>query len=62
MLQVIGLIVVVYAIARLLQIPLETPAKGSREAFIWIISILAILAIGILAMMLMVSGAAAPGL
>jgi hypothetical protein len=62
MLQIIGMIVVVYAIARLLQAPLETDVGGRREPVIWIISILAILAIAGLAFLLMMSGSSMPQL
>jgi hypothetical protein len=47
---VIGLILVVYAVARLLQVPLETITTPKREIALWLISLPAILALGVLAL------------
>lgn len=59
MIPILGLIVAVYAIARLLQVPLAHAPQAST-AWLWIISILAIVAIGILALVLLASGVAMP--
>lgn len=46
MIPAIGMIIAVYAIARLLQVPLEQSKSENREWFLWTISLLAILLIG----------------
>lgn len=56
MIPTIGLIVAIYVIARLLQVPIEYHGKGGIEAVLWVISILAILVIGSMAMGLAMGG------
>ena len=46
MIPAVGMIIVVYAIARLLHVPIEQSKSENREWFLWTISLLAILFIG----------------
>jgi hypothetical protein len=56
MIPTVGLIVAIYAIARLLQVPLESSESKRRGLWLFLISAPAILAIGFLAFALLQSG------
>lgn len=66
MIQTIGLIVAVYAMARLLQVPLEFPVKSrllsadARHTLTLVISLCAALGVGMLTMLLLTSPAPVP--
>ncbi len=65
MIPLVGMIVAVYAMARLLQVPVEAVRTdtGPRIAWLWLVSVPALLIIAFLAVTLMFSGASAtPGL
>lgn len=56
MIQIVGLIVAVYAVARLLQVPLEASTWHKREVVLWLISLGGIVGIGGLTLMLLLAG------
>lgn len=56
MIQIIGLIMAVYCVARLIQVPLEVGQVNPRAALIGVVSIVAIGVIGLLTVVLLFSG------
>ena len=56
MIPTVGLIVAIYAIARLLQVPIESSASTSRWVWLLLITLPAIVAIGFLGVSLVVVG------
>lgn len=67
MIPTLGLIVAIYAIARLLQVPIEASTLNNRWIWLLLISVPALIAIGVLALDLLLSGSgigtpSAPGL
>jgi hypothetical protein len=60
MVPIIGLIIAVYARARLIQIPIEASRSEARVAALTVVSVLAGLVIAFLAMSLMTSGLSTP--
>lgn len=57
MIPTLALIVAIYAIVRLLQVPIEASAMEKRAVILWILSIPAALAIGLLALDLIMTAA-----
>jgi len=62
MIQLIGLIIAIYAVARLLQVPIEHMTSDNRRTLLWIIAVPAIGVILLLTAVLLFSGAMPPGL
>ena len=60
MIQIVGLLVAVYAVARLLQVPIEHSAHHRKDIWLWVIALVGIMGIGLLSFVLLF--AALPGL
>jgi NADH:ubiquinone oxidoreductase subunit 6 (subunit J) len=56
MIQIVGLIVAVYAVARLLQVPIEHSTASNRQQLLWLLTVGGVLAIGLLTLMLLSAG------
>lgn len=60
MIPTIGLIVAIYAVARLLQVPIEHRDEETKRPHLWAITIPAVILIGLLALSLAFSGVELP--
>ena len=60
MIQIVGLLVAVYAVARLLQAPIEHSAHHRKDIWLWVIALVGIMGIGLLSFVLLF--ATLPGL
>ena len=56
MIPILGLIVAVYAVARLIQVPIEASAHPRKTLLLLIVSLPAMLAIGVMALGLLITG------